>query len=372
MRIALVHDYLTQHGGAERVLEALHELYPAAPVFTSIFDPAALPADYRRWEIHQSAMRRLPGAATYHRSLLPVYPALFGSLSRQLRDFDVVLADSSAWAHHAHAAPHAAHVVYCHSPARFLHRDQAYLGPTRLPGVFNAIAPAMFSALRALDRRAARRVDTYIANSRAVAARINAAYGIDAAVIYPPVAVERFAPPDPPPTPEEWYLVVSRLVPHKRVDLAVAACTRANIPLKVIGDGRALSDLQAMAGPAVEFLGKQDDAAVADHLRRCRAFILPAVEDFGMTAVEAQAAGRPVIAFGAGGALESIVEGETGLFFHEPTPAALLDALRASERGSWDVDRILANARRFGKARFMHEMAVAVDEAYAAKRNITS
>jgi glycosyltransferase involved in cell wall biosynthesis len=367
VRIALVHDYLTQHGGAERVLEALHDLYPDAPVFTSVFEPAALPAEYRQWEVRQSAMRWLPGAASYHRALLPAYPLLFGSLSRQLRDFDVVLADSSAWAHHAHAAPHAAHIVYCHSPARFLHRDQAYLAPARLPGALNAVAPAMFSALRALDRRAARRVDRYVANSKAVATRIKAAYGINADVIYPPVDVERFAPPNSPPPPEDWYLTVSRLVPHKRIDLAVAACTQAGLPLKVIGEGRAQPDLRAIAGPSIEFLGRQDDEVVVDHLRRCRAFILPAKEDFGMTAVEAQAAGRPVVAFGAGGALESVVEGETGLFYRDATPESLLAALRASEGISWNVQRIQANARRFGRARFMREFAATVETAVAAK-----
>lgn len=368
MRVALVHDYLTQHGGAERVLEALHELYPDAPVFTSIFDPHALPADYRQWDIRQSPMRWLPCAPAYHRVLVPVYPAVFGAFARRLRGFDVVLADSSAWAHHARAAPDAAHIVYCHSPARFLHRDRAYLAPARLPGVLNAVAPAMFAALRAWDRRAARRVDRYIANSRAVSDRIKRAYGIDAPVIYPPVDLERYAPPVPAPAPEDWYLIVSRLVPHKRVDLAVAACTHGNIPLRVIGEGRALPDLQAMAGPTVEFLGRQEDEAVVEHVRRCRALILPAMEDFGMTAVEAQAAGRPVIAFAAGGALESVVDGETGILFREQTPAALVAAIRASEPISWDAGRILANTRRFGKARFIQEMAAAVEEVHARKR----
>jgi glycosyltransferase involved in cell wall biosynthesis len=371
VRVALVHDYLTQHGGAERVLEVLKEIFPASPVFTSIVDFDSLPFFYRTWEIHESPLGRLPGATIYHRALLMAYPALFRSFARELREFDVVLADSSAWAHHAPASANAAHVVYCHSPARFLYGDAGYLAPARLPRGVKAISPAMFAALRALDRRAAKRVDSYVANSQAVAERIQRAYGRSAHVVYPPVDVDRFAPVPgrPEPEPEPWYLVVSRLVPHKRVDLAIEACSRSGIPLKIIGGGRARSDLEAQSGPTIEFLGYQDDEAVIDHLRRCRALILPATEDFGMTAVEAQAAGRPVIAFGRGGALESVIEGETGVFFHSQTADALLAAIGTAERTSWQPERLLTNARRFGVDRFKREIADVVDETLTSKRS---
>lgn len=368
MRVALVHDYLTQLGGAERVLHALHDRWPDAPVFTSVLDPAALPPDWTGWDIRQSPLGRLPGAARWHRAALPLYPRLFRGFGPALADHDVVLSDSSAWAHHAPAAPGAVHVCYCHAPARFLWGDPAYLGPAKIPAPLRPVASGTFAALRRADRRAARRVTRYLANSRAVAARIRAAYGVEAPVVYPPVELDRFAPPSGGAldAPEPWYLVVSRLVPHKRVDLAVDAFTRGGLPLKVIGDGRAADGLRRRAGPTVELLGRLDDAATADHLRRCRALVLPAAEDFGITAVEAQAAGRPVIAFGAGGALETVVPDETGLFFHEPTVAALIAAVARAEARTWRPDLARANAARFGRARFQAEVAAAVEATRAA------
>jgi glycosyltransferase involved in cell wall biosynthesis len=365
VRVALVHDYLTQHGGAERVLEVLHEQYPGAPVFTSLYDPDALPVFYRSWDIRASKMSSLPGVKQRHRLLLPFYPALFRAIGRQLRGYDLILADSSAWSHHA-AAEGSALICYCHSPARFLYGDQDYLQPAAVPGVVSPIAPALYRSLRALDRRAAARVDRYIANSQTVARRIQAVYGRSATVIYPPVDIERFDQGDPG-EPEDWYLVISRLVPHKRVDLAIEVCRRRGVGLKVVGDGRALSALRAKAGPTVELLGYQDDGTVAELLRRCRALILPAKEDFGITPVEAQASGRPVIAYGQGGALETVIPGETGLFFTEQTPESLAAALDAFETMTWDSARIRENARRFGRDRFKREIAQVVDEVMARR-----
>lgn len=365
MRIALVHDYLTQHGGAERVLEALHEQYPDAPVFTSLYDHDALPASYRSWDIRASRVSALPGVKQRHRLLLPFYPALFSAIGRQLRGYDLILADSSAWSHHA-AAEGAALICYCHSPARFLYGDQDYLRPAAVPGAVSPIAPALYRSLRALDRRAAVRVDRYIANSQTVARRIQTVYGRSAPVIYPPVDIERFDRGEPG-EPEDWYLVISRLVPHKRVDLAIEACRQRGARLKVIGDGRSLRDLRATAGPTVELLGYQDDATVAELLRRCRALILPAKEDFGITPVEAQAAGRPVIAYNQGGALETVIPGETGVFFKEQTAASLAEALGTFETMTWDSGRIQINARRFGRDRFKREIAQLVDEVTAGR-----
>ncbi len=373
MRVALVHDYLTQHGGAERVLHALHDRWPDAPVFTSVVAPDALPADWATWDLRESPLGRLPGAARWHRAALPLYPALFRGLGPALRPYDVVLSDSSAWAHQAPAAPGAAHVCYCHSPARFLWGDRTYLGPARIPLALRPAAAAAFAALRRSDRRAAARVTRYLANSRAVAARLRAAYGVEATVVYPPVELERFAdPPGGTVPPEPWYLVVSRLVPHKRVDLAVEAFTWAGLPLKVVGDGRSLETLRRVAGPTVEFLGRLDDAATADHLRRCRALVLPATEDFGITAVEAQAAGRPVVAFGAGGALETVIPGETGVLFGEPTASSLLAAIDACEALTWRPERARANAARFGRDRFQDEVAAVVEATLAARRRQTT
>lgn len=363
MRVALIHDYLTQHGGAERVLEALRGCYPEATVFTSVVDFRGLPAGYREWPIEETALGRLPGGARLRRVALPLYPSLFRGLAARLRPYDLVLSDSSAWAHHAPAARHAVHVCYCHTPARFLYGDRAYLGPARLPLPLRPVAAATFAALRPVDRRAAARVDRYLANSGAVAARIRAVYGREATVVYPPVDLARFPAPAhgvAERLPEGWFLVVSRLVPHKRVDLAIAACERLGVPLKVIGEGRAGSDLRRRAGGEVEFLGQLHDAAVADHLGRCRALLLPAEEDFGLTAVEAQAAGRPVIALGAGGALETVVPGETGILFPSPTVEALVEAIEEHGGRAWSPPRARANAARFGLDRFQREIMAQV------------
>lgn len=366
-RVTLVHDYLTQFGGAERVLVSLHELFPAAPIYTSLADYAELPAELRDWEIHEVFPKDLPGITKYHRFLLPMYPGAFRRVGVTDQSADVVIADSSAWAHHVGVDDRTALVCYCHSPARFLYGDQDYLSPARLPIGARTIMPVLFAGLRRTDRRAAARVDRYIANSQTVAKRIRRAYGRQVTVIYPPVDVARFARQEETP-PEEWFLAVSRIVPHKRIDLAVQTCTAHGIPLKVIGTGRALEKLKQQAGPTVEFLGYCPDDVVSDHLRRCRAFILPGAEDFGITAVEAQAAGRPVIAFGAGGALESVIPWETGVFFGEQTVENLYDAIQAFERRSWDPARARANAARFDTQRFQQEILMEVEAAIAAKR----
>lgn len=353
LRVGLVHDYLTQFGGAERVLVALHELFPAAPIFCSIADPASLPDVTQSWDVRESAIARLPGAAVYHRAMIPVYPAIFRSFEADLRNLDIVIVDSSAWAHHVPVEPTTGLLCYCHSPARFLYGDRDYLEPAALPPGVRHAMHAVFSGLRRSDRRAAERVDRFIANSRNVAARIERTYRRHATVIYPPVDLPSFDPSIPP---EDWFLVVSRLVPHKRVDLAVRACTRYGIPLKVVGTGRSESELRSIAGPTVEFLGRLDDHDVQALMARCKGFILAGSEDFGISAVEAQAAGRPVIAFGAGGALESIIPGETGIFFYERTAESLWDAVRAFDTIAWQPAKARANAERFSKDRFQREV----------------
>lgn len=365
MRVALVHDYLTQLGGAERVLDALAGLYRDAPVATSILDPAALSPALAGRVIRVSPLGRLPRVERYHRALLPLYPLAFRALD--LDDADVLIADSSAWSHHAIGRPDALRICYCHSPARFLYRDPAYLAPARLPLPARLAAAAAFAALRPLDRRAARRQHVVLANSHAVAARVRAAWGIEAAVLHPPVDTDRFSAGHDP-APDDALLIVSRLVPHKRIDIAVDAATRAGLRLVVIGDGRSRADLERRAGPTVEFRGALPDDAVVDAMRRCRAFILPAAEDFGITAVEAQAAGRPVVAFAAGGALESVVPDVTGVFFAEPSADALLAAIDHLAAVRFDPADARANAARFARPRFQAAMADIVARAWEAHR----
>ena len=366
--VAFVHDYLTQFGGAERVLVALHELFPTSTVHTSLVDYEALPEALHAWDIQECMPKMLQGARKHHQFLLPLYHAAFSRLALDAAKADVVIADSSAWAHHVGVGDETVLICYCHSPARFLYGDQNYLSPARLPIGVRSITPVLFSPLRRSDRKASQRVDRYVANSRTVAQRIRRVYGRQVTVVYPPVDVERFLRGGNETPPEDWYLVVSRLVPHKRIDLAVETCTKFGIPLKVIGTGRAMERLQRIAGPTIEFLGYCEDEVVADHVRRCKAFILPAAEDFGITAVEAQAAGRPVIAFGAGGALESVIPWETGVFFSQQNVETLHAAIDAFERRSWDPRLARENAARFDRARFQQEMLMEIDAAIAAKR----
>lgn len=368
LRVALVHDYLTQYGGAERVLLALHDLFPAAPVFSSVADRDALPAESAVWDVRETRLSRLPGSKRIHRSLIPLYPRVFRDLRDDLAQFDVVIADSSAWAHHAGVAEHTALVCYCHSPARFLYGDATYLGPAGLPFGVRHAAHLAFAGLRRSDRRAAARVDRYVANSRNVASRIARVYGRRVTVVYPPIDVDRFASPDTPPA--DWFAVVSRLVPHKRIDLAVRAATRYGFRLKVAGTGRAERALREMAGPTVEFLGDIDDAGIAQLLRECRALLLPGLEDFGMTAVEAQAAGRPVIAFRAGGALESVLPGVTGLLFGAQTVESLAAAIDAFHGQEWDSAAARTNAARFGIPRFRAEMLEEIEAGVMARRRL--
>jgi len=228
---------------------------------------------------------------------------------------------------------------------------------------------AMFSVLRQVDRQAASRVDRYVANSNTVRERVRRSYGVDAPVVYPPVDVTRIgAVADKlPHEPEDWYVVVSRLVPHKRVDLAVAAFNRLGVPLKIVGEGRALARLREMASPNIEFLGRQSDDAVAELLGRSRGLILPAKEDFGITAVEAQAAGRPVIALDAGGAQESVLPGVTGVLFSDSSVDSLAEAVRVADQHAWDRSTIRAHARRFDRDVFMQNMRTEIDLAMNAR-----
>ena len=364
MRVALVHDYLTQAGGAERVLAALHEIWPDAPVLTAVVDRDQLPGALHRWDIRDHLLGRNPPARRDHRLLFPFYPAIFRDLGRQLGEVDVVVSDSSAWAHRIGVPDGIPHVCYCHSPARFLWNDAAYLDPVGLPRAFRPLSAAVLHRLRRTDQAAARRVDRYVANSDAVAARIRGAYGVDAPVVYPPVDIERFSE-GPDPEVEDWFLIVSRLVPHKRIDLAIRACQQVGVPLKVIGTGRQEAALKRLAGPGVTLLGALSDDAVASYMRRCQGLIVPAVEDFGITAVEAQAAGRPVVSLRGGGALETVVDGETGLFFETMTPESLAAALRSCMSRAWDTAACRRNADPFRRHRFGAEMLAIVERAAA-------
>jgi glycosyltransferase involved in cell wall biosynthesis len=351
-RVALVHDWLNQHGGAERVLEHLTRLFPGAPVFTSIYWRAGMPETYAAWDIRPHWIDRLPGIHTHHQAYFPFFALAFGSL-RIRGDYDVVLSNKSGFCHavDSGAVPH---LCYCLAPTRYVWEFDAYAEREALPGWAKALIRPAAALLRRWDYAVAQRPTThYVAISREIQQRIRAYYDRDSVIIHPPVDIERYAPAT---SSEGYYLVVSRLVPYKRIDLAVQAFTALGLPLLVAGDGRDRGALERMAGPTVRFLGRVEDTALPGLFARCKAFVFPGREDFGIAPLEAQASGRPVIAYAAGGALETVIDGVTGAFFTEPTAEALAEAVLRFDAAGVDPAACRRNAERFSPEQFRQRL----------------
>ena len=378
LRVALVHDWLTGMRGGERVLEALLDLFPRAEIFTLIHRPETVSSQIEARTIHTSFVDDLPFAHGPYRYLLPLFPWAVESFD--LEGFDLVISSSHCVAKGARPPSGVPHLCYCHTPMRYVwDQYQAYFGPGRASVPVRAAIAALAPWLRRWDLASAGRVDRFVANSACVGDRIRRHYGRTSVVVYPPVDLQRFTSA---PVREDFYLVLGALVPYKRVDRAVEACNRLSRPLVVAGVGSERSRLAKVAGPGISFLGSVTDAEVVDLLSRCRAFLLPGEEDFGITAVEAQAAGAPVIAYGKGGALETVIgvehngeapcrSGEdathdalqpTGVFFHEPSPEGLMAAIERFESQDFSVEALRASAARFGSERFKREMTSQVHE----------
>jgi glycosyltransferase involved in cell wall biosynthesis len=354
-KVAIVHDYLNQFGGAERVVLELSRIWRQAPIYTSLYRPESTFPEFLECDVRTSPLDRLPVDRGF-RNLFPLYPGAFRSLGALSED--VVLSSSSGWAHWVKTAPESFHAVYCYTPARWLYGG-SYLGASVRQ---RALRPFV-ALLRAMDRSAARRADLYIAISECVRQRIRHVYSRDAPIVYPPVDVERFRP-----APRgERLLVVSRLLPYKRVDVIVAAASKAGIGLDVVGTGPALDDLRCLAGPSVTFHGRLDDEAVTEMMEGCRAFCLPGEEDFGITPVEAHAAGKPVIAFAGGGALETVEDGFSGVFFDRHDVDCVLDALHRCDQLTGDRDAIAQRASRFSAAAFREQMLAVIENAMEAR-----
>lgn len=342
--IAIVHDYLNQYGGAERVLEALHDIYPAAPVYTSIYAPKKMPEQYRKWQIHTSFMQRLPKVTELHQLYLPLYPTAFEQFD--LSTYKVVLSSSSAFAKGVITRPSTLHVCYCHAPMRFAWNYHDYVGGERWARRASLVLPLVMTYVRLWDEVSSRRVDAFIANSRVVARRIRKRYGKQATIINPPVNTKLYSPRSDG-THGDYFLVVSRMIPYKRLDIVIDAFTKLKLPLKVVGSGRQEAELKARAGPNIEFTGPVGDARLKELYAGCRAFIFPGEEDFGITPLEAQASGRPVIAYGAGGALETVVQGVTGEFFGTQTAECLAETVSRFDERRYDPQTIRKHAESF-------------------------
>jgi len=350
--LAIVHDWLNQIGGAEDVLAQMHAMYPRAPIYTSIFAPEKMPAAMQEWDIRTTWLNRLPGIHDHHQPYLPLYPLAFGGLD--LREYDVVLSNKSGFCHGVQVRPDAYHIDYCLTPTRYVWMPDAYL---QREGFGRAVELAMrplLAWLRRWDYEAAQRVTHFIAISTEVQQRIHRYYHRESVIIFPPVDVQRFRPNGQPPEP--FFLVLSRLIPYKRIDLAVRACNLAGCKLVVAGSGRDRAALEAIAGPNIEFRGYVSDTEAADLMARCQAFIFPGLEDFGITPLQAQAAGRPVIAYAAGGALDTVIPGVTGELFAEQTPEALAELLANFDPARYDPAACRANAERFSNERFRREL----------------
>jgi len=362
--VALVHDWLNQIGGAEGVLEALVEMYPAAPIYTSMYWPQAMPQAYRSWDIRTSFMDRLPLAKRYHQSFLPLYPLAFESFD--LTGYDLIISNKSAFCHGVIAPPEALHICYCLTPTRFLWNYHHYVRREGVGRLVRLLLPPLLNYLRLWDRAAADRVDHFVAISQTVRRRIAKYYRREATVIYPPVDTGKYTPAD---SHDDYFLVVSRLIPYKRIDLAVRAFNELGLPLVIVGDGRDRKNLEGLAKPNIRFLGRVPEDELKELFSRCRAFIFPGLEDFGIAPVEAQAAGRPVIAYAGGGALETVVEGVTGTFFHQQTPEALIEAIQKFDDQAYDPAAIRRHARRFDREVFKRRLREFVEEKLAEHRD---
>lgn len=356
MKVAIVHDYLTQYGGAEKVLEVFHDLFPEAPVYTSVYAPDAMPAHFHKWQIKTSFMQHLPFVRRRHQTGLLFYPAAFEGFD--FNDFDLVLSSSSAWAKAVITGPATLHVCYCHAPMRFVWRYQEYLRGESVGPVTKLFLPLILSYVRVWDEVSAQRPDAFIANSCEVAQRIAKYYRREATVINPPVDLSQFYTAD---GYDDYFLVVARLVPYKRLDIVIEAFNRLGLKLKIVGHGRQRVELEKTAKPNIEFLGSVGQKELAQLYRRCKALVWAEEADFGIAPVEAQASGRPVIAYRAGGALETVVPGETGVFFDQQTADSLIATLLTFDPARFDAQKIRRHAEQFGTAVFKQRMLDFID-----------
>lgn len=364
MRIALIHDYLSQDGGAERVLLAFHEIWPEAPIFVLFHDKKKITYINPK-NIRESFLAALPFIKTHYPWYLPLMPLAVERYS--LRDFDVALSSTSAFSKGVIVSPSTLHISYCHTPPRYIWADaEDYLSELKYNPLVKAFLPGLLHRLRLWDKMSADRVDHFIANSQTVRRRINKYYRRESDVIYPPVNMGKSLPPG---NVGDYFAAGGRLVPYKKMDIAIRTFNRLRWPLKIFGVGPEMPKLQAMAKDNIQFLGHINDEEKNELLAGCRAFIHPQIEDLGITPLEAMAAGRPVIAFAEGGATETVVPYETGLFFPEQTWESLLDTLLKFNHEHWDYEKIRARAEDFDSVRFKEKIKRYVEDRYEESKN---
>lgn len=361
MKIALVYDRVNKIGGAERVLQSLHELYPHAPLYTAVYHEKNAPWA-RGWDLKTSFVNSMPLARSTHELYPWLMPIAFESFD--FSSFDVVVSVTSAEAKGILTQPHTLHICYCLTPTRYLWIDHE-LHRKAVSWPLRPLSNLAFSYLKTWDKIAGNRPDHFIAISKTVRRRIKIHYGRESQYIYPPVNVEKFSSQTirkPELEGEDFFLIVSRLVPYKRIRVAIEAANRLKLPLVIVGTGIAKRKLQRLAGPTVRFVGKLTDRELVLYYQRCRALIFPQEEDFGIAIVEAQAAGKPVIAFNKGGATEIIRTGKSGVFFSHQTVDSLVKAIQEYDSMRFSPTECLENAKRFAKERFITEFRRRMEE----------
>jgi glycosyltransferase involved in cell wall biosynthesis len=376
-RVALVHDFLNQYGGAERVLLALHEMFPEASIYTMLYDPAKMRGKFARADVRPSFLQKFPKflkkRPKYLLPFLPTAPETFN-----LRNFDLVISSSSAWSKGVIVKPKMIHICYCHSPIRFVWDwNEKYLGEQNLGKGRKLFARLLLNYVRIWDKAAADRPDFFIANSLYTQARIKKYYGVESEIAYPPVDVGRLQNSRRRTSTNftGFFLIVSRLSPYKRIEVAIETMNKLNLPLVVIGEGdpKYVKYLKSIAGPKTKFLGWKSDEKIQEYFADCRAFVFPGEDDFGIAPVEAMSVGKPVIALRRGGASETIIEGETGEFFDEPLVEVLADAVRRFQQNerNYDPEKIKAQAMKFSKENFVENMKRLIEKKLNSSNNET-
>ncbi|OGI06548.1 MAG: hypothetical protein A2Y40_07580 [Candidatus Margulisbacteria bacterium GWF2_35_9] len=350
-KIAIVHDFLNQQGGAEYVVAIIHEMYPTAPIYTSIYKKGSTWSHFNDADIRTSWMQKIPFIYKFFKLFFFLYPLAF--IFFDLKEYDIIISSSTAFAKGIRVRFGQEHICYMHAPPRFLYRTEEYVKKEQINVLFKLFMPYLLTALRVWDQITMKRITHIIANSENIKERIQKTYNRYALIIYPPVDTGRFSMSI---KTKNYYLIVSRLVGYKRVDLAVEACKKIGRKLIVIGSGSDINFIKEISTDNIIVMGRQPDDVVEKMMQECRGFIFPGEEDFGISPVEAQACGKPIIAYRAGGALETVIEGKTGVFFNEQSVDSLVQAILSFEEIKWDKYFISRNAGRFSKDRFKAEL----------------
>lgn len=367
MKVALIHDHLAQAGGAEKVLQAICELFPDAPIYTLLYEPDNVDRHFKNRQIKTSIIQRLPGGIKHYQWYMPFMPMAVEFFN--LSSYDLVISDASAFAKGVITSTNTLHICYCHTPTRYLwDYTHQYIEELPYNKYFKKIISLVLNYIRIWDRTAADRVDYYIANSKTIKSRIAKYYRRPSTVIYPPVDINRFEVSE---KAGEYFLIGGRLAPYKRIDVVIQAFKELGWPLKIFGDGVDLERLKAMALDVgnIEFLGRVSEEEKATLYKHCKAFINPQEEDFGITVVEAMACGRPVIAYEQGGATETVIANQTGLFFSEQTVASLVACLEKFDESSFDSQAIRQHAEQFSIEKFKDQMAKTIQQEYERFKN---